>query len=449
VHRFPLPFCLASVAAVALTAGCASDDRANASTPSARKRVAATPRTPAKPAAKVATAPATKPATTAPAPTKQPAPVAAKPGGRDFVVEARALYKATVCRGDAPLPRQLKPRYHRRHCEFINKRIARYKNKWLAKARPFFDKIDPANLGDTIVYPFGGGDLMTALAVFPKLREVTTISLEPSGDPRAIDGISQRNFERYWAKARHHIASLLVASHSRTIDMMEAMTHGKIPGAVIFDLVALAICDMQPVSLRFFRVNEDGTLAYVTAAQIAAADKAVADARGGRARRKARTARKKLFANMELQFRKPGGPVRVHRHIRENLGDRHLEKDPRVIKYLEAKGKVPMMTKAASYLLWYDSFSVIRNYLLNHMTWMVSDATGIPPNIARKHGFEQLTWGRFQTHIPTMGNPGQHTINRFVALWKQNPRRPLRFPFGYAGGKSPGLYHLMVTRPKQ
>ena len=40
------------------------------------------------------------------------------------------------------------------------------------------------------------------------------------------------------------------------------------------------------------------------------------------------------------------------------------------------------MTKAASYLLWWKEFSLIRNYLLKNMVWMISDSTGIPTDHA-------------------------------------------------------------------
>ena len=40
-----------------------------------------------------------------------------------------------------------------------------------------------------------------------------------------------------------------------------------------------------------------------------------------------------------------------------NLDDSHLDADPRVLRHLEAKDKVAVMTKAASFLLWYDDFS--------------------------------------------------------------------------------------------
>ena len=41
-----------------------------------------------------------------------------------------------------------------------------------------------------MVYPFGGGDLISALTTYPEATEITTMSLEHAGDPRRIKGIT-------------------------------------------------------------------------------------------------------------------------------------------------------------------------------------------------------------------------------------------------------------------
>jgi hypothetical protein len=153
---------------------------------------------------------------------------------------------------------------------------------------------------------------------------------------------------------------------------------------------------------------------------------------------------------MELRFRKPGtsDPVQLHRHIRADLSNRALRKDKRVLRHLQKKGKVPVMTKAASYLLWGNNFSIIRQYLIDHLTWMVSDATGIPPRYAKKAGLTQTTYGTFITHIRTMPNPDPITIRAFRKLWKSQEHRPIPFRFGYSGGFKASLWHMMVTKPK-
>ena len=105
------------------------------------------------------------------------------------------------------------------------------------------------------------------------------------------------------------------------------------------------------------------------------------------------------FANVEVQFvpkDTPSAPVRIHRHIGANLSDEAIKKAPGVLAHLEAKGHVAAMTKAASYLLWRDDFVTMRTYLVNHIDYMVSDSTGVPPRWLLKAGLTVETWGSFE-----------------------------------------------------
>ena len=154
-----------------------------------------------------------------------------------------------------------------------------------------------------------------------------------------------------------------------------------------------------------------------------------------------------VFANIEITFRTRGdasAAPRVYRHIVANLDDSHLDADPRVLTHLAAKGKVSVMTKAASFLLWYDDFSKIRGYLLDHMAWMISDASGIPPSYAGPAGFEQITYGAF-VDAYFIKDP-TNTRRQFIDLWRKTPTRALPFRFGYPDAKKNP--HLMITRPK-
>src|SRR5262249_3317319 len=154
------------------------------------------------------------------------------------------------------------------------------------------------------------------------------------------------------------------------------------------------------------------------------------------------------FSNSELLFVRKDAPndntdVRVHRHIAANLSDPYLKKDPSLLAYLNQKGKVVAMTKAASYLLWKDDFSLIRNYLLEHMAFMVSDSTGIPPKYAGKAGFVQDTFGNFEGSF--LGANVQHNRD-FKKLWNEtNPKKVLPFRYGYLDASK--RYHMLITRP--
>ena len=153
-----------------------------------------------------------------------------------------------------------------------------------------------------------------------------------------------------------------------------------------------------------------------------------------------------VFANSELVFRPVGGagPLRIHRHIGANLRDDSLRKDGPILRYLESQGRVVAMTKAASYCLWNPQFSRIRNYLLANMVFMISDGTGIPPEIARQAGFVQTTYGNFQKAMCFDDCPDDAMNNQFRDLWAGQPLRKMDFRYGYVDAK--GSNHLLVTR---
>lgn len=362
----------------------------------------------------------------------RPAPLLAgegqAPAGADFAEEARMLWRVAAC-GPGDLPAGFEPALVERHCVALRKLIEDYRKHWVSLAGPFLAERVPADAPSEVVYPFGGGDLLSAMATFPKATTLTVLSLETAGDVRAIRELRGGRLRGILDLNRRNIGFLFRIAHSKTTNLSLVM-RGELPGQLIFALVALVVHGQEPVSLRYFHVQPDGTLRYVTQDDIAAAGPSKA-------------ARTKLFANVEVQFRPVGGqgPVRTYRHISANLDDSHLRQDPGPVKHLEAKGRVAAMTKAASYLLWWGQFSTIRDYLLTHVEWMVSDSTGIPPEFGVPAGFEYETWGRFAgPFLPA----GTRAVRDFRSLWRDQPRRELPFRYGYPD--SQGSHHLLVTR---
>ncbi len=347
----------------------------------------------------------------------------------DFTPQIKALYRVAACGSTDPLPAKFNAKEVDAHCKVLAEHIDRYRTRWLNKAEPVLATVVPSSLPDKVVYPFGGGDLVTALATFPHASEITTLSLEISGDARKIDTIAPGKLPAALKTIAENIRRLFAVAHSKTTNLT-IISKADLPGQLIFALVALAVHDMEPVSLKYFRLGPDGAIQYVTEADIQSAKDAKAQAA--------------LFLNMEIGFRKKGdavAPVRTYRHISANLDDKHLAAEPSVIKHLEAKGKVAAMTKAASFLLWYKDFTIIRDYLLKDMEWMISDATGILPRVARAAGFEQVTWGRFDGPFLPAGKADGAEMRK---LWAENPAQPLDFRYGYPD--SAHHSHMMVTR---
>lgn len=362
-------------------------------------------------------------------------------GGKDFGAEAKLLYRVVACAGHDAVPGHLDAKVVGAYCDRLGKSIDKYRTNYVDGASKFISELRPADAPKTVVYPFGGGDLLSALTTYPDATLVTTMSLEHAGDPRRIHTMKRGRLASSLAVIRNMGGGLLVWNDSKSETLMKAQRND-LPGQLSLFLIALATHGYEPVSLRFFRVEADGSLHYYDEAEIAALE------HDGASKLKSNWTPpdfSEAFSHSELTFRRRGdekGALRVHRHLAANLGDASLATTPGVIRYLEKQGRVSAMTKAASYLLWYDSFATIRNYLLANMDFMVSDSTGIPPEYAAKAGFEQQTYGRFDRSFL---NVHEKYNAQFRKLWRAQPERPLPFRYGYIDGAK--HYHMLITRP--
>jgi hypothetical protein len=352
----------------------------------------------------------------------------------DFTPDGQALLAVGAC-GDIAAPTGFPQELLAAHCEVIKKAQLDYLEQWVKPARAFFDAHVPKDVPKKVVYPFAGGDLSTALTVFPDADEITTISLEPAGDPRDLATLKGKDLQSALAQVAKELKFLYRVNFSNTINMIDAMRAGSLPTQLIFGLSALKIHGYEVVSLRYFKLNNDGTLHYLDDDDLKKAPDP---------QRAKPEVRNRIFANAELQFRRPSGRIQIYRHIQQNLDNDHLKTDPRVLRYLEAKGTVAGMTKAASYLLSWDSFSMMRDYLTKNVAWMVSDATGVAPKWGRAAGFDYETYGAFVgPHIAAGNGISQDWRTEFA----NEPKRDLAFRFGYYDKKNAN--HLVIMARKK
>ena len=323
----------------------------------------------------------------------------------------------------------------------ITKAQTDYHDGWVKKAEPFFiDKV-PKDAPKRVVYPFAGGDLSTALTVYPDADEITTLSLEPAGDPRTLATLKGAELETALGKVEYELKFLYRVNFSNTLNMIDAMRGGALPTQLIFGLSALKIHGYELVALRYFRLEDNGVIHYLDDEDIKHApepNKSTAEKRN------------LVFANAEVQFKRANGRIQVWRHIRANLGNENaagigpgVKADPRVVRHLEAKGDVSAMTKAASYLLSWESFSIMRDYLVKHVVWMVSDATGVAPKWGKPAGYEYETYGSFVApHIQA----GNGIAKDWRTEFESQPKRDLAFRFGYYDKKLKN--HLVIMKKK-
>ncbi|MBV8762051.1 MAG: hypothetical protein JO257_32460 [Deltaproteobacteria bacterium] len=358
----------------------------------------------------------------------------------EFIADAKELYTVAACGGGGVPPEIEKIVDH--HCKAINERLVKFRALYFDKGKTFFDKLVPADAPTTIVYPFGGGDLLSALVAFPNATEITTISLEQAGDPRRLATLKPAQVEASLGMLRLEIGGLISVG-SNTSENLSDQQRNDIPGQVASFMLALVAGGYEPVSMRYFTIDDAGDLHYLEQSEIDELDKQAGKSLKGDWKPPTFSP---AFANVEIQYRKVGETqLRVHRHIGWNLGNDYLKKHPQLIRHLEKKGSVTVLVKGASYLLWRGDFSRMREYILDHLKWMLSDSTGIPPKYAKPAGMIQETYGDYNGAFLEGAQANPHDED-MIALWKGQRRRALPFRFGYVDKDKQA--HLLVTRPR-
>jgi hypothetical protein len=83
---------------------------------------------------------------------------------------------------------------------------------------------------------------------------------------------------------------------------------------------------------------------------------------------------------------------------------------------------------------------------MDHVDWMVSDTTGIPPSYGVPAGFQYETYGDWASANMAAGNGAVRAT--WKELYASQPHRDLKFRFGYPNGKGDGHLVFMKRGPK-
>jgi hypothetical protein len=188
----------------------------------------------------------------------------------ELVDEAKELLIVGACADGTPT--KVKPEAIAAHCKDVRKVQEDYKKTWIAEATPFFAANVPAGIPKTVVYPFAGGDLSSALAVYPDADEITTLALEPAGDPRALAKLSEKQVKGSLATVAKELRALYRLNYSHTMNMIGAMRGGQLPTQLIFTLSALHLHGYEPTSMKYFVLTDAGGIRYLSKEDLDKAD---------------------------------------------------------------------------------------------------------------------------------------------------------------------------------
>lgn len=250
----------------------------------------------------------------------------------------------------------------------------------LRQAQYFHQDLRPL-LGSpsTVVYPFGGPDILYVSAMFPRASTYILIGLEPAGHVPAVPG-----------------------------------------EATIARLAALRQVMDKPLRYGYYLTKEmknapDVTTIMMTSLALAGAE--VRDVRSISVAGKPAT---------EIRFESPYGGEKKAIYVSADLSNRGFGT---IRPWLDGHSGATAYFKAASYLPHDDSFSGIRDWVLGHCRAVVQDDSGIPFRHYDPGTWDVTLLGTYQRPIPLFAEWRQADLA--AAYLAAGPRPEVPFGSGY------------------
>jgi hypothetical protein len=279
-----------------------------------------------------------------------------------------------------------------------------------------------AQTDGTVFYPFAGADFPTVHRLYPNATRYVLIALEPAGPMPALDRRADTEailevfttMTEDFHRRGYFITAELIAQFARGPSGLGGITAVLATSA---EREGYEVRSVEPL-----RVAEDGSDVVVHDG-----DRGVAATWGS--------------VRLELTRRADGVPVRLD-YLRLDLGDDNLRASEAEAALVTALCAHPVVVKAASHLLQYNSFSVIREAILTHAPTVVQDETGIDIDVLSRH-FEVRLFGDFEH--PNADFP-QHLHASLVRAYDTGTAEPLPFRYGYWKNGRYALQYAGVRR---
>lgn len=289
------------------------------------------------------------------------------------------------------------------------------KRQWAAEE---FARLSPPSR--VLYYLFGGPDFINAAALFPGATTYILVGLEPVGEVRPPEQLSESDLTAALNNLRQSTETTLTFSYFITKDMRESLERTAFRGVVpiLYSFLALAGCEVRRTI--FGGLNANGlwveSSPSVPGVRIDFLDPAM-----------------------------PGVPKTLF-YFRGDLSDSGLRGGSAgLLRWMRSQPPGHSYLKAASYLLHENYFSEARNFLLSHSVSILQDDSGIPLRYFLPEDWALYFFGTYTRPIELFQNRHQPELQRAYVL--AGGGRPLPFGTGY-NWKS-GESNLMLAVRKE
>jgi hypothetical protein len=266
----------------------------------------------------------------------------------------------------------------------------------------------------TVFYPFSGPDALYPDTLFPNSKMLLMAGLEPVGTMPDLAKLQQDGtLGPYLAQVKTSLFTILAASFFKTKDMKTDFNNQFVDGVMSAMIVFLAREGYSINSIQYVVLGHDGALHEHGETSGA--------------------------PGVQITY----GDGRTLLYFQADLGNDGLKDNPGFVRLMHRLAPGITYLKAASYLLYENYFSTIRNAILEDSVGVVEDDSGIPLRDFKPAQWDVIPYGDYTGPINLFKDKYQPDLDEF---YKKTPHPQLAFGSGYKFAAS--VSSLLVAKKK-
>ncbi|MBP9886408.1 MAG: hypothetical protein KBF93_08925 [Leptospiraceae bacterium] len=306
-----------------------------------------------------------------------------------------------------------------KHWEQYNKEIQDPFIEWKNKNVP-----EPKS--KVVFYPFSGPDFPNAYTIYPKATTYIMIGLEAGGFEPDFESMNDNQISRGLYELNGSLDTISRLNYFMTNSMKQDVSKSVFRGTAPVFLAYFGFLKVKPYSIKNFRLNDNGEIIYLTKEEI----KTNPNYREG-------------LISLDIDFIDPvDGTKKKLYFLSTNISNFGLKANPGTMKFLGKFGTFASTFKAASFLLHYDSFTDMKEFILKNSELMVMDDTG-PPVKDLATNFNIKVFGRYTRPIGLWPEKVQKDLQKI-----HEDQKPEKVKFKYGYGTADKQQHIMVVTRK-
>jgi hypothetical protein len=225
----------------------------------------------------------------------------------------------------------------------------------------------------SVFYPFSGGDFLHVNSLYPNANHYVMMAQESVGSIPDMTKMDKAKTREYIEAADFILRDIYAKSYFITMNMIKDTKSSPVNGMLPVLLWSVSKTGHTITSVEELTVDESGKKTYTPFKVGENKAKAV----------------RITFGNKEK------GILKTLTYYSCDISNSGIEKDKALAATLKSIPASNCFVKSASYLMHYETFTTIRNTVLDKAIYLVQDDTGIPYKYFDKSKFKMELYGNY------------------------------------------------------